>query len=63
MAFCKESRVVSATLLALLASVSARDVTFTFNVPAGKAECFYDYIHEGAFLEIEYQVGFYDTLV
>ena len=35
---------------------SARDFTFTLKLPAGKTECFYDYIHEGAFLEIEYQV-------
>lgn len=54
----KVSRVVCASLLALLASVSARDFTFTFNVAAGESQCFYDYIHEGAFLEIEYQVGF-----
>ena len=46
------------SLLLLLASCChARDFTFTFRLRAGKAECFYDYIHEGAFLEIEYQVS------
>ena len=34
----------------------ARDFTFTVMVDAGKSDCFYDYIHSGAFLEIEYQV-------
>ena len=34
----------------------ARDFTFTVMVDAGVSDCFYDYIHEGAFLEIEYQV-------
>ena len=43
--------------LALLAACcSARDFTFTFKVAPGRSECFYDYIYEGAFLEIEYQV-------
>ena len=35
---------------------SARDITLTVKLGAGRSECFYDYIHEGAFLEIEYQV-------
>ena len=35
---------------------NARDFTFTVMVDAGKSDCFYDYIHAGAFLEIEYQV-------
>lgn len=35
----------------------ARDYTFTVHVGRGASECFYDYIHEMAFLEIEYQVG------
>ena len=45
----------------LIASLpcEARDYTFTVIVEAGKSDCFYDYIHKGAFLEIEYQV---DTL-
>ena len=34
----------------------ARDYTFTIKIGSGTSECFYDYIHEGAFLEIEYQV-------
>lgn len=34
----------------------ARDFTFTVMVEAGKSDCFYDYIHKGAFLEVEYQV-------
>lgn len=34
----------------------ARDYTFTVKLARGTSECFYDYIHEGAFLEIEYQV-------
>lgn len=34
----------------------ARDYTFTIKLARGTSECFYDYIHEGAFLEIEYQV-------
>ena len=45
--------------LIVLASSSlctARDYTFTLKLGAGRSECFYDYIHEGAFLEIEYQV-------
>ena len=37
----------------------ARDFTFTVMVGAGKSDCFYDYIHKGAFLEIEYQVCLY----
>ena len=43
-------------LLGLLVSCTARDFTFTVKLGAGRSECFYDYIHEGAFLEIEYQV-------
>ena len=35
----------------------SRDFTFTYQLGAGKKECFYDYIHAGALLEIEYQVG------
>ena len=35
----------------------ARDYTFTIKLARGTSECFYDYIHEGAFLEIEYQVS------
>ncbi|KAL5479512.1 hypothetical protein EMCRGX_G023039 [Ephydatia muelleri] len=37
-------------------SCIARDFTYTFQVPAGKTECFYEYVHQGAYLEIEYQV-------
>ena len=48
--------VSAAVLLLFLASCSARDFTFTFKLGAGKSECFYDYIHEGAFLEVEFQV-------
>ncbi|XP_064385016.1 transmembrane emp24 domain-containing protein 1-like [Halichondria panicea] len=47
------------SLCLVLVSVSlsaARDFTFTLKLGAGRSECFYDYIHEGAFLEIEYQV-------
>ena len=50
------------TLLLLLAvnliplPGEARDFTFTVVVGAGRSDCFYDYIHQGAFLEIEYQV-------
>ena len=40
----------------LLMSCIARDFTYTFQVPAGKTECFYEYVHQGAYLEIEYQV-------
>lgn len=40
----------------LLMSCIARDFTYTFQVPAGKTECFYEFIHQGAYLEIEYQV-------
>ena len=53
---------VMKTLLLLLAvclvslPCHARDFTFTVMVEAGKSDCFYDYIHKGAFLEIEYQV-------
>lgn len=43
-------------LLALVGSASSRDFTLTIKLGAGRSECFYDYIHEGAFLEIEYQV-------
>ena len=39
-----------------------RDFTFTFKLPAGKSECFYEYINEGAFMEIEYQVIHYASL-
>ncbi len=45
-------------LVLLSVSLSdARDFTFTLKLGAGRSECFYDYIHEGAFLEIEYQVA------
>ena len=47
----------AAVLLLFLVSCSARDFTFTFKLGAGKSECFYDYIHEGAFLEVEFQVS------
>ena len=42
--------------LFLSGSCWARDFTFTVKLKSGSAECFYDYIHEGAFLEVEYQV-------
>lgn len=42
--------------VALTSSCWARDYTFTVKLARGTSECFYDYIHEGAFLEIEYQV-------
>ncbi len=49
--------VLSLCLVLVSASLSAaRDFTFTLKLGAGRSECFYDYIHEGAFLEIEYQV-------
>ena len=41
----------------LCGSVLARDFTFTFLLPPGKAECFHDTINTGALLEIEYQVS------
>ena len=46
-------------LLFVLAPLSAlsRDFTFTFRLPAGRTECFYEYVHQGALLEVEYQVG------
>ena len=60
------SRMRSLLLLLLLVvhlislpSCHARDFTFTVMVEAGKSDCFYDYIHKGAFLEIEYQVCFF----
>ena len=44
-------------VLNICAGISwARDFTFTLKLGSGTSECFYDYIHEGAFLEIEYQV-------
>ena len=49
--------VSAAVLLLFLVSCSARDFSFTFKLGAGKSECFYDYIHEGAFLEVEFQVS------
>ena len=49
--------VSAAVLLLFLVSCSARDFTFTFKLGAGKSECFYDYIHEGAFMEVEFQVS------
>ena len=42
--------------VALCSTCLARDYTFTIRLARGTSECFYDYIHEGAFLEIEYQV-------
>ena len=42
--------------LSLSGTCWARDYTFTVKLKSGTSECFYDYIHEGAFLEIEYQV-------
>ena len=47
-----------AVWLVSLPSCHSRDFTFTVVVAAGRADCFYDYIHKGAFLEIEYQVCF-----
>lgn len=44
-------------LLCLWSSCEGRDFTFTYQLPAGKSECFYEFINEGAFMEIEYQVG------
>ncbi len=50
-------RVLSLCMVLVSASMSAaRDYTFTLKLGAGRTECFYDYIHDGAFLEIEYQV-------
>lgn len=43
--------------LSLSSCCWARDYTFTLVLKSGTSECFYDYIHEGAFLEIEYQVS------
>lgn len=48
--------------LVILAAVlcshcTARDFTFTIRLAAGKSECFYEYIHEGALMEVEYQVS------
>lgn len=42
--------------VSLSSTCLARDYTFTVKLARGTSECFYDYIHEGAFLEIEYQV-------
>ena len=50
-------RAVCLVVVAVLSPCAwARDFTFTFRIDPGRSECFYDYIHEGAFLEIEYQV-------
>ena len=49
------------SLLSVLAVCLARDFTFTIQVKSGVSECFYEYIHEGAFLEIEYQVRISDN--
>ena len=35
---------------------SSKDSTFTFRLPPGRTECFYEYINQGALLEVEYQV-------
>lgn len=43
--------------LSLSGTCWARDYTFTIKLKSGTSECFYDYIHEGAFLEMEYQVS------
>lgn len=43
--------------ISLSGTCLARDYTFTVKLARGTSECFYDYIHEGAFLEIEYQVA------
>ncbi len=43
--------------LLLWSSCDGRDFTFTFQLPAGRSECFYEFINEGAFMEIEYQVA------
>ena len=52
-----------AAVALLWTHASARDFTFTFKLAAGRSECFYDYIHEGAFLEIEYQVKGADIVI
>jgi len=41
----------------------SRDVTFTLEVKSGTKECFYEYINEGAFLEVEYQVSTFSECV
>ena len=47
-----------ATFVAALCGLcAARDSTFTIRLASGKSDCFYEYIHEGAFLEVEYQVS------
>ena len=43
-------------VLSLYGTCWSRDFTFTVKLKSGTSECFYDYIHVGAFLEIEYQV-------
>ena len=48
--------VLSLVCLLRLQWAEARDFTFTYQLGAGKKECFYDYIHTGALLEIEYRV-------
>ena len=54
---------LAACFVSLLPSCHARDFTFTVMVEAGKSDCFYDYIHKGAFLEVEYQVCFYYLII
>lgn len=47
---------VSERLVALAAFSQSMDSDFTFTLPAGRKECFYQTMKKDASLEIEYQV-------
>ena len=55
----KMARTIAFVFLLLLPLPSlSRDSTFTFHLRPGRIECFYEYVHEGALLEVEYQVSY-----
>lgn len=62
--FCVQSvflSMVSERCVVLAAFTQATDSDFTFTLPAGRKECFYQTMKKDASLEIEYQVGNHDS--
>lgn len=58
--FCVQSvfiTFISERFVVLAAFSQATDSDFTFTLPAGRKECFYQTMKKDASLEIEYQVG------
>lgn len=52
---------MSERFVAVAAFSQAMDSDFTFTLPAGTKECFYQTMRKDASLEIEYQVGQHES--